>query len=466
MPSIVEESTEFVVSPKIVPDTWKGTVRITGDYEHTRFLPGVDYAYELTSMFFSATSDRKNRTIGGETRADDTGALSIPFEPDMSGEWLLTIRSRDESGDERKTVPMTVGLYVLPDRLRGFRPYIGELHAHSTASDGRQEPAYPAMRARALGLDFFALTDHRSYDSSVRMIRDIGARLGSRMVLLRGEELHPERGEILGENGDDGHAHKYHYVAVGHHSSVRDAILEGGEAVKREVKAIAEELRRRGFDDDIDIEPYAEGVWKLRKTRELGGIGIYCHPYWAYPVNLDSGAIRRTLRDREFDAVEAISRADFTSYTTNLLLESAAAGIAGAAETAGPAGTTEPFSPIPMVGVSDAHDWQESIPLQYCTFIMAEHRSAAGLSAEDVLDSIRSGRCVACRMSEPPELLGPVELVDFASFYLRRILPIRRRIMSLQGNLALSSLRGGPFSQDLIDALDEDLLRLNDTIGG
>ena len=53
------------------------------------------------------------------------------------------------------------------------------------------------------------------------------------------------------------------------------------------------------------------------------------------------------------------------------------------------------------------------------------------------------------------------ELVDFATFYLSRILPLRRRIMTLQGNLALYGLQGGAFSRTLVDQLDTELEELD-----
>ncbi len=439
MPDSIAETAEYRVSPRVLPESWSGELFVSGEYAHTRLILGNEYRYSLTSMFFYATTERRKLPFTGTVRAAADGTLAIAFTPDITGEWLLTVESDD---DKRRNVPFTIAIYVLPENLERFRPFVGDLHSHSTFSDGKQEPAYLPMRARTFGFDFFALTDHWCYESSRRMIREVGATLGSNMLLLTGEEMHPKREVVRGTDGVSPHYHHYHYVAIGHTGGVCDAFVAGGDRSLEEVDAIAAELRARGVDPNVDLLPYAEGVWKVRKAKELGALVVYAHPYWANPVNLDAGAIEQTFKDREVDAVEAISVGDNSAYVVNRLLQIA-----------------ERSKRVPVVGVSDSHSWTESVPLHCCTLVMAERLDVRG-----ILQAVRDGRSVACRMTEPLELVGPFELIDFASFYLHRILPVRRRITSLQGSLALSRLRGGAFSQEIIDSLDADLEDLDRSI--
>ena len=414
-----------------VPSGASITLHILGEYQHTRFLPGAEYEFSFKSMFVTSKGPRGKRPIVGSARANEDGSLELPFTPDIEGEWIVTIENGD---DNRKLIPASCAIYVLPTKYRNLRGYLGDIHSHSTASDGKQEPAYTACRARTFGLDFFALTDHWNYASSKEMIDRIGASLGKNMLMLRGEEMHPEREVLRGKGGENEHYHHYHYVSVGHSESVRDAFLHDPARTNEEIKRIADRLEETGADPRIDTLAYAEGVWKIRKAKELGGLAIFSHPYWATPVNLDIGSIEQTLADREFDAVEAISTADESSYATSRLM----------------AGNESPS----VVGVSDSHDWQETVPLKVCTFVMSE-----ALSKDAIFDGIRSGRSIACRMRNPPELVGPFDVLDIASFYIHRVLPTRRRIMRLQGELALSRLRGKAFAQDMIDALDDDLAK-------
>lgn len=432
MPAVVKESPELLVSPTIVAEGWHGELVVRGEYAHTRFLPSVCYKVSLASTFFHAVGGRRKLPLALTACADQDGTLRVPFAPDIAGAWTARIESEQDS---RKHLPIMLALYVLPGALSGLRAYIGELHSHSARSDGTQEPAYPPMRARTYGYDFFALTDHWCYDSSAEMIRAVGKSLGSRMLLLNGEEMHPERELLRLPAEEQPHFHHYHYAAIGHTASVRDAFLASPERTQREVAAIAAQIGARGVTPAVDLLPYAEGVWKVRKAKELGGIVLFSHPYWATPVNLDAGAIEQTFRDREYDAVEALSSADASSYMPNRWYRTGADG-----------------TPDPAVGVSDAHSWNESATQSCFTLVVAER-----LDPESVLEAVRKGRSVACRPDDPPTLVGPLELVDLAAFYLRHVLPKRRRITSLQGALALSRLRGGAYSQELVDALDKDL---------
>ena len=61
-----------------------------------------------------------------------------------------------------------------------------DLHTHSSVSDGTDTPAELVRRARAIGLDVVALTDHDTFDGLDEAVAE-GERLGIRVV--RGMEL-------------------------------------------------------------------------------------------------------------------------------------------------------------------------------------------------------------------------------------------------------------------------------------
>lgn len=436
MPSLRTYSSEYSLFPRVVPAGWSGELVVTGDYLHTRFQEGVEYWYELQSTFYDASGSRLKEPMAGAVTPDADGRLVIAFAPDGLGEWQLTI---DTEQIKSRNLPCKLGLFAQAEEWYGYRPYIGELHSHSTGSDGGQEPAYVPVRGRSFGMDFFALTDHRNFQAALEMKEKLGGALGERMVLMAGEELHPEPEDVGDGDHPAIHSHRYHYVSIGQSQSVRDACLSDPGAAAREIQAIAEELRSRGVEEGLDVRGYAEGVWKLRKARELGGTTLFAHPYWGgWPINLDRASIEQSLRDREAHAVEALSRADPSSFMDSRLIELAAEGITW-----------------PLVGVSDGHNWNASSPFSYCTLVMAE-----GLSPAGVLEAIRAGRSVACRLGDPPQYLGPLALVEFAGFYMDSILPLKRDRMALQAQLVFSFLRGGPFNRELVHQIDAELAAL------
>jgi hypothetical protein len=434
MAHIVPDSHDYDIEPRVVPEGWSGTLRVRGEYQHTEFEPGVRYAYEYQSAYLLATGNRRREPLRGVIEPQPDGTLEVPFSPDTYGEWMLTVGYEDEHST--RNMPCNLGVYVLPTRWWGLRPFIGELHAHSTGSDGTQEPLCVALRGRRVGFDFFALTDHRNFAASEEMLRRGRRLLGDGMLLLNGEEMHPERNEDTKAPVYD---HKYHYVSVGHTRSVRDVYLEDEARSRAEVSSIVEELQQRGAADQLDLYAYAEGLWKLRKAKELGGLTLYCHPYWAWPLNLDLPSIEEMFAHFEADAVEAFSRADPSSLMTNRLLH---------------LGRTQPT--VPVVGVSDVHDWKESTELEYCTFVMTEEASR-----EALIDGIREGRSVACRKQDTWQFLGDFELTDFAAFYFARLHRLRARVTQLQADLALAHLRGGASSPELILRLNDELTDLD-----
>src|SRR5215813_7480135 len=95
-------------------------------------------------------------------------------------------------------------MYRLPFDLPG-RFYRGNLHAHSTRSDGALEPEAVVEAYRGRGYDFLALTDHflATYGFP---ITDTRALRSSEFTTLLGAELHAPRTE----SGMD-----WHLVAVG-----------------------------------------------------------------------------------------------------------------------------------------------------------------------------------------------------------------------------------------------------------
>ena len=430
------DTPEFTLFPRVVPEQYTGNLRVKGEYRHTQLVPDKQYTFELSSMRWRADSPRKKGVLSGEVTADKYGILSIPFAPDIRGEWLLTI---DAEESKNRHLPAVMGAFVLEREYYNLRPYIGELHSHSTGSDGRQEPIYTAIRARQLGFDFLALTDHRNYHTSAELIDTADEFLGNGMLLMNGEEMHPDVGV---DEQDPGRSHMYHFVAAGHGQSIRDLFIDGGDKTRAEVDAIIHELKAKETVPDLDVQFYAESIWKIRKAKELGGISIFCHPYWAWSLNIDEGDREQTFLDAEFDAVEVFTTADPSNIMANRYHSAADSGSGFAA-----------------VGVSDGHHWGPGTTLRQCTFVLAE-----SLTAKGIVDAIKSRRSLGCEEIQNsdgiPRIIGPVEFIDFAEFYFLRILPIKRRIMAIEAETAFSGLRGSAYSKELVADLNQELQKL------
>jgi hypothetical protein len=119
---------------------------------------------------------------------------------------------------------------------RWFR---GNLHTHTTNSDGRLSPEDTIVLYKQAGYEFAAITDHDKFT-------DATALSDARFALLRGVEVsapHPQKGP------------SYHILAL-------------------------------GIDRELSQEERASAPQALAAVAEKGGIAFACHPYWsAHTIN-------------------------------------------------------------------------------------------------------------------------------------------------------------------------------------
>ena len=119
--------------------------------------------------------------------------------------------------------------------------YRGNVHTHSTASDGKRTPAEAAQFYRQNGYDFVALTDHLIYADVSGLNRD-------GFLVIPGIEIH----------GDDPASHTYHIVGLG-------GDMEPAQQLD-ELNSFAGDLSR---------------------LRSHGALAILAHPYWSGQLSRD-----------------------------------------------------------------------------------------------------------------------------------------------------------------------------------
>jgi len=316
-----------------------------------------------------------------------------------------------------------VCLYTIPEEWVGLYPYKGDLHLHSTGSDGRQPPKEVAAACRQAGMDFMALTDHGNDQPSVDLCALYqGLPLG--LKIYRGEEIHLP-------------GHPVHILNIGGHKSVNAIARANPQAYRDAVKKIEQELKI----DSKKLDPYmvAAACWAMRETRRCGGFSILSHPYWRRTPGYNN-ATRLTdalVELQEFDAIELISGYERREVDSNTLQvakyhEWCAHG-----------------KRLPIVGVSDAHT-VKSLPDfpwdtlfgWYYTIVLAK-----SCALPDVQDGILQLHSVAAEKcgDECLRIYGPYRLVKYALFLAREFFPEHDALVAkegewmLQGGAALTS---------------------------
>lgn len=137
----------FQADLRLVPRESLGAAQqyFTGSKAHNIALRdrAIGRGYKLNEYGLFRTAD--DARVAGETEADIYAALGLDVVPPELRE------NRGEiSAAESRTLPRLVAL----ESLRG------DLHMHTTASDGRADAETMARAARAAGREYIAITDH------------------------------------------------------------------------------------------------------------------------------------------------------------------------------------------------------------------------------------------------------------------------------------------------------------------
>ncbi len=401
----------FDVTPRILPVGRESEITIRPLHSHTRLdYPGAQYRVSMLPAGGSPghTNWQDPAVIAPEWLA---GGLRLRYTFPSEQEYILYV---EDLSDSKRPRSFEFRFYALEPDLYARRFYKGDLHMHSTRSDGREDPAYVAGACRRIGLDFAALTDHRQYEPSLEAMRAY-AGLPIDLRLYPGEEVHPPDNPV-------------HIVNFGAAFSLNAIFREDEARYRAEVQVIADGLA--DFPAGLDRYTYASCAWCYQQIRAGGGLGIFCHPYWFNRRRYD---VPEALTDlvfhyQPFDAVEVVGgyyRHEFESNSLQVARyhEQRARG-----------------RKLGAVGVSDAHGVERGELFGwYFTLVFSP-----SLELADLVESIRGEYSVAVETipNEVPRAYGPFRLVRYAMFLLREVLPLHDALCEEEGRLMIAHAAG------------------------
>jgi predicted metal-dependent phosphoesterase TrpH len=338
--------------------------------------------------FFSKVDREDDTSL--DLAADSRGALRVTAAFQARGEYALEVRPL--GSDE---VMVNECLFAADPALAVLLPLKGDVHLHTTASDGRNTPVEMLARACELDMDFVAVTDHDNFVAS-RQARQAAEEQGLGLTVLTGEEvtIRGIGGHVLGLN----HAHA---VGARRHRPDTDSACA----------AVAARLAGRPLCGTLTPESYSHAVWTVERIREGGGLALMAHPFWVgtkgkfYPPRC---VYEQLLRDGLLDGIELLGGSPSTEGNLLAVAHYGDELLRGRR--------------LPIVGGSDAHSVAE-VGSKF-TIALADQRSP-----EAVLRAIAERRCVACdtAMGSAPVVLGPFDLVEYVYFLLRVYFPLRAR---------------------------------------
>ena len=311
--------------------------------------------------------------------------------------------------DKKNATLLRAWVYALKPDLFELRPYIGDIHMHTTHSDGRDSNLEMAL----------VRIENKTYG----ICKTTGK-------LIPGEEAH---GSLLHINNFDS--------SGGIAEWVRENRADFDARTERILKTIPESL---GLGK-LDKLTLAQSEAVFEKIREMGGMSVFNHPYWrrnGEQLNC-SDALRDALISRQkFDAYEIVNGS--INYDSSDL---SAARHAEAAQDG---------YFMPIVGCSDAHKSDEL----GCGITVAFAKSK---ESADIRKAIMSLNTIAVDTSgsfERPKMYGKMRLVKYASFLWKNFFPLHENLCAKQSAALRKYFESGASDASVSKELEASIAEL------
>ncbi|HQL10649.1 MAG TPA: PHP-associated domain-containing protein [Lentisphaeria bacterium] len=351
---------------------------------------------------------------------DDTLTATVNFRGETE-HTLRLVSPHATNGMKKPVVHGTFKLYSLKPDFFALRPYKGDVHMHSKFSDGRKDetPSHMIATCRKLGHDFAIATDHRSYAGSQEAMSTF-AKLPTDMRCFPGEEVHSPGNGV-------------HILSLGASAGITEWFTEKRPEYDQAVTAEKARIDAKELPEALH-HPAAASVVVWNKIRELGGIAVYCHPYWRpdHRQYIPAALSDYLLQKGQFDAFEVLNGG---SNDLGILHyhELRAQG-----------------RNYPGIGVTDAHA-SANLGKAY-TLIMSE-----SLSFSDLAANIRKGNCIAVEVdpaTKQQRAHGNLRLGRFATFLFTHYYPQQHdKLCAEEGDLLVKAVAGDTAASDALKPL-------------
>jgi len=314
------------------------------------------------------------------------------------------------------------GVYALNSDLFGTMPYRGDMHMHTTCSDGLGTIAQLTSGYRQMGLDFICITDHHKYYPSIEAIKMFEG-VDTGLTILPGEEVH---------NCDMGYIH---IVNLGGSYSVNELIEKDYESLCKELQKEADKIENL---NGIGAFDFTMRKWICEKIRESGGKAVFPHPYWTIrdEYHSETDFVIYSLKQGIYDIFEVFGGCTpkENRLQASLWQELRLKGI-----------------DMPIVGSTDTHNYKKYTDNfgKYCTLVFLKDN-------EKIPDAIMDKRSVAVDLVDEknPYIVGDFRLVKYATFLMENFYPVYETYTQDLGDLMLSYAETGDY-KEVIKAVNQ-----------
>ena len=410
---------KFDVYPKVFlgDRTKKITVKPLGG----RVLEPIEYTVKILKVDQSRPSiypERSGRTTLTAT-PDADGCLRFEAYFEGEGEHFINIYK-----DPEAKYDYTLSVYSLSEDMGGRIPLRGDLHLHTSRSDGREAPATVAANYRGHGYDFCVISDHRRYYPSLEAIEAYHG--VTDLTIVPGEEVHLPLNDVHYVNFGGSYSINA-LVKPSQNDEVGDGAIEyrsldgkAPDAMTKEefTEMITERAKKVDRAHEAERLSYAVLEWIFEHMEANGGLGIFPHPYWlCQTMQLPEDYTRFIYENAPFHAFEVLGGENYfahNGFQTALYYEMKAKGI-----------------DHPIVGSTDSHGSTEHNrnALICSTVVFAKENTR-----EALVEAIKDKYSVAVdTISKEYRLVGDFRLVKYASFLIENYFPLHDLACSAEG---------------------------------
>lgn len=348
------------------------------------------------------------------------GTLTVTYTFYEEQEWVLSVLTSEE--EEKKAKPREFHVYSLYDDLYERNPYRGDLHVHSTGSDGSEEAFVVAANYRKNGFDFMAMTDHSNWSTSDN-IQKTYANIPLGIKLFHGEEVHLNT--II------------HIVAFNNDHSITEYYRAHTEEIRAKLQEEAKTLQTPW---GVDPYEYAYRKWICEEIRAAGGMCIVPHPYWIHKphiFNMNSRMLEYVFTTGVCDAFELTGgqSVEENNYQLAFYHDMRAKGI-----------------DIPICGSSDSHGTDKAVYFGISKTILF----AKDKEYESIREAMLGHYSVAVEQEygEQIRIHGHYRMVKYARFLLDYYFPGHDELCIEEGILMREYALGNESAGEMLRSLN------------
>ncbi len=429
----------FDVFPKVFVAGKETQIHIRALGGRPLFQPDTDYRLVICALeqgsaeLWPDNADFRARNV----RSDADGNFTFSHTFDSEQQYFLRIAQTDDG-----KVLAAFPVYCVAEDLCGRYPFRGDLHIHTTGSDGSQTPEVVCANYRRHGYDFMVVSDHNRYYPSLRAI-EFYKDIPTELTIVPGEEVHLTK--VYGQRNP------VHIVNFGGEFSV-NALVEGTateeagtdlsvRAIRREnvpdVMTIPQfEALMQKLADEADLPegvakiPYVMCKWIFDRIHDANGLGIYAHPNWitGYAYHVPEVFTDYIMQTKPFDAFEVLGGESYyeqNGFQTVRYYEEMAKG-----------------RRFPVVGSTDSHS---SYPSNKGAFICSTIIFSPENERKALIAAVKDFYSVAVdTISREFRLVGENRLVRYGCFLLKEYFPLHDELCYEEGRLMKQTATGTP----------------------